>query len=115
MAGSIIAATSHRFSYKQDAFVSLTIICFPFPQMATVDGTVDATVDGTSSIFAATVHGNDVISIVSQQQNGETAAAIEAPTIAIVSVRPIEVSCEVHAPSASLEPSQVFSIVNFFA
>ena len=82
--------------------------------MAAVDGTVDVTVDGTSSIFAATGHGNDVISIVPQEQNGET-AAIEATTIAIVSVRPIEVPCEVHAPSASLEPSQVFSIVHFFS
>ncbi len=98
-----IAATSNRFCsscQKEDQIRKIGVICFPFFQMASIDG--------NSCIFAATSHGSDVVHVI-PQQDGHSAVPDEATASAVVTVGSTEVASAVHAPSASLHASQVSS------
>ncbi len=65
----------------------------------------------TSSIFTATAHGGDVVSVVLQQEDGQSAMVAEVAASTLVSASPIEVASEVNTPSACAQASQVNSLI----
>ncbi len=64
-------------------------------------------------MVAATVHGSDVVSVIAQQQDTESARASEAADPVFLSNDPTEDRSAVVAPAAALQAPQVFSEVHF--
>lgn len=64
----------------------------------------------TSSIFTATAHGGDVVSVVLQQDDGQSAMVAEVAASTLVSASP-EVTGEINTPSACIQASQVNSLI----
>jgi len=81
----------------------LILSSFPFYQMASQE---------TSSIFTATAHCSDVVSVVLQQEDGQSAVVAEVAASTLVSASPTEVASEVNTPSACAQPSQVNSLTH---
>jgi hypothetical protein len=64
--------------------------------------------DEAGSVFAATSHGGDVISVtLHQSDNAEASAALDAPAPAVVSSSATKVSAALDAPVTSHQASQV--------